>query len=228
MSRHVMPMLGPDWLDPSNLLTTFGPWAFWATLLIVFAECGLFTFFLPGDSLLFTVGLFIGNGLLDIPLWLACLGLFVAAFLGNVVGYEIGRALGSPLRNRDGRFIKAKHFDQTEAFFEKYGNKALVLARFVPVVRTFITVVAGIGRMDRRRFFVYSGIGGFLWAVGVTVLGYYLGQVAFVKDNIEIALLLIVFVSLLPMVFEYLMHRRQAAAMAREAADSVARAHDDA
>ena len=216
-----MPALGPDWLDPEHLLNTLGPWATWGTAAIVFAECGLFTFFLPGDSLLFTVGLMVGRGNITQPLWLVCAVLCIAAFLGNVVGYEIGRALGAPLRNREGRFIKKKYFDQTEAFFDKYGNKALVLGRFVPIVRTFITVVAGIGRMDRKRFFTYSGIGAVLWAAGVTILGYYLGQFDVVKKNIEVALILIVLISLLPMVFEYVAHRRRARAMAGELHDAV-------
>ncbi|MBW3085481.1 Protein DedA [Austwickia sp. TVS 96-490-7B] len=213
-----MPALGPDWLDPEFLLNALGPWATWGAAAIVFAECGLFTAFLPGDSLLFTVGLMVGRGNISQPLWLVCLVLFLAAFLGNVIGYEIGRAIGAPLRHRDGRIIKAKYFDQTEEFFEKYGNKALVLGRFVPIVRTFITVVAGIGRMDRKRFFTYSGVGAFLWAVGVTILGYYLGQFDVVKKNIEAALVLIVVVSVLPMVFEYLAHRRRSRLAAEEAA----------
>ena len=145
----------------------------------------------------------------------------LAAFLGNVVGYEIGRAIGAPLYNREGRFIKRKHFEQTSAFFDKYGNRALVLGRFVPIVRTFITVVAGISRMDRRRFFTYSAVGAVLWATGVTLLGYYLGQIEFVKANIEVALILIVFVSVLPMLFEYVAHRRRAKAMAEEVIEAV-------
>lgn len=216
-----MSTLGPDWLDPQILLERLGPWAFWGSVGIIFAECGLFTAFLPGDSLLFTIGLFIGNGTLPYNLWFACALLTLAAFLGNVVGYEIGRAIGAPLYNRDGRFIKRKHFEQTSAFFDKYGNRALVLGRFVPIVRTFITVVAGIGRMDRRRFFTYSAIGALLWATGVTLLGYYLGQIDFVKRNIEVALMLIVFVSVLPMLFEYLAHRRRAKAMAAEVVEAI-------
>ena len=217
----VMPALGPDWLNPDNLLNALGPWATWGTAAIVFAECGLFTFFLPGDSLLFTVGLMVGRGNIAEPLWLVCLVLCAAAFLGNVVGYEIGRAVGAPLRHREGRFIKKEYFEKTEEFFGKYGNKALVLGRFVPIVRTFITVVAGIGRMDRKRFFTYSGIGAVLWAAGVTILGYYLGQFDPVRKNIELALILIVLVSVLPMVFEYLNHRRKARQMAGELAEAV-------
>ena len=101
--------------------------------------------------------------------------LTAAAFLGNVVGYEIGRAIGPPLYERDGRILKRKYFDQTHAFFDKHGNKALVIGRFVPFVRTFITVVAGVTRMDRRRFFFWSFVGAVLWVVSITLLGYFLG-----------------------------------------------------
>lgn len=204
-----LPALGPEWLDPEKLLNNLGPWATWGTAAIVFAECGLFTFFLPGDSLLFTVGLMVGRGNIPEPLWVVCLILFAAAILGNICGYEIGRAVGAPLRSRDGKFIKKKHFDQTEDFFAKYGNKALVLGRFVPIVRTFITVVAGIGKMERSRFYTWSAVGALLWAVGVTVLGFYLGQIEFVRKNIEVALILIVLVSLLPMAYEYWSHKRK-------------------
>ena len=160
---------------------------------IVFIECGLLFPILPGDSLLFAVGLFIAEGSIDLNIVLACLLLTVVAFAGNVVGYEIGRAVGAPLYERDGRFLKKKYFDETHAFFEKYGAKALVLGRFVPIVRTFITVVAGVGRMDRRHFFVWSGVGAALWATGVTLLGYFLGN-AFpvLKDHLEVAILAIV------------------------------------
>ncbi|HYO85034.1 MAG TPA: VTT domain-containing protein [Dermatophilaceae bacterium] len=204
------PALGPDWLDPQILLERLGPWAFWGTVGIIFAECGLFTFFMPGDSLLFTVGLFIGNETIGISLLTACVVLSLAAFLGNVAGYEIGRAVGAPIYSREGRFIKKAYIDRTVSFFDAYGNRALVLGRFVPIVRTFITVVAGVSRMDRRRFFTYSAIGAVLWAGGVTILGYNLGQIEVVKNNIEVALLLIVFVSVLPMIVEYVLHRRRA------------------
>jgi membrane-associated protein len=212
-------VLGPSWLDPNKLLDQLGTWALWGSALIVFAECGLFTFFMPGDSLLFTVGLFVGTGGIHQPLWLACLVLTVAAFAGNLVGYEIGRAAGPALfRNPDARLLKQEYADQTVAFFDKYGPRAIVMARFVPIVRTFITVTAGVGRMDRRRFLGYTGIGAVLWAVGVTVLGYFLGSVAFVKANIELILILIVLISVLPMVFEYLRARRskRAAAAGRD------------
>ena len=195
--------LGPSWLDPQILLDNLGSAALWGAALILFVECGLFVFFLPGDSLLFTVGLLVGRGSIEQPLWLVCLVLTIAAFAGNVVGYEIGRKAGPALfRRPDSRFFKQKYIDQTVGFFDKYGARAVILARFVPIVRTFITVTAGVGRMDRRRFFGYSAIGAVLWATGITVLGYFLGSVPFVASNLEVILLLLVLVSVLPAIVE--------------------------
>jgi len=206
-----MHTLGPDWLNATTLLQQLGPSAFWASLVIIFAECGLFTFFMPGDSLLFTIGLAIQSHPLGINLGVnivvACLVLTAAAFLGNVVGYEIGRAVGRPLYSRGGRLLKPEHFDKAHAFFDKHGSKAIVLARFVPVVRTFITAVAGVSMMDRRRFFTYSFIGALLWASGVTLLGYFLGQIDFVGKHLEVMLILIVALSLVPVGVEYVRHQ---------------------
>ncbi|MPV51185.1 MULTISPECIES: DedA family protein [unclassified Pseudactinotalea] len=207
-------------MNPEYLLTTFGSAFFWVSVAIVFIECGLLFPILPGDSLLFAIGLFIHQGLIPIPLWLACVILSVAAFAGNVAGYEIGRAIGPSLYARDGRILKRKYFDETIAFFDKHGNKALVIGRFVPIVRTFVTVVAGVGRMPRRRFFTWSAVGAVLWAVGVTLIGYFLGQIPLVHENLEVAILLIVAVSVVPMIIEYLRHRRQARRLAAS--------HDDA
>lgn len=203
----MLPALGPSWMDPAWLLERFGTQFFIIALLIVFIECGLLFPILPGDSLLFAVGLFIARGDIDLNIVVACAILSAAAFAGNVTGYEIGRAIGAPLYERDGRFIKKKYFDQTHDFFEKYGAKALVIGRFVPIVRTFITVVAGVSRMNRRHFFVWSAVGAVLWATGITLLGYFLGGIDFVHDNLEAAVLLIVAISVLPMVFEFLRHR---------------------
>lgn len=217
----VAPALGPKWMDPTYLLDQYQGAFFAIALVIVFVECGLLFPILPGDSLLFAVGLFIATGKLDLNLGLAMAGLAVAAFLGNVVGYEIGRAVGRPLYKRQGRFINTANFDKTNAFFDKYGNRALVIGRFVPIVRTFITVVAGIGRMHRQRFFGWSAVGAVAWVASVTLLGYFLGQ-AFpgLTKNIEYAILLVVLVSLLPMVYEFVKHRREARAIAAEKADA--------
>jgi membrane-associated protein len=204
--------LGPEWLSPDAMLTEYGNLGFWIAALVIFAECGLLLgFFLPGDSLLFTVGLFVGTGAIHQPLWVACAVMTLAAFVGNVVGYEIGRVSGPAIFNRgESKFFKQEYVDKTMAFFEQYGARAIVMARFVPIVRTFITVTAGVGRMDRRKYLTYSGIGAVLWATGVTILGRVLGSIAFIRDNIEAALLLVVLVSVVPMAIEYLRHRSAA------------------
>ena len=203
-----MHSLGPNWMDPQYLLDQFGSQFFWLSVAMVFIECGLLFPILPGDSLLFAAGLFIANGSIHVNIAVACVIFSVAAFAGNVAGYEIGRAVGPPLYHRDGRILKRKYFDQTTDFFDKYGNKALVIGRFVPIVRTFITVVAGVGRMERRRFFTWSAVGAVLWATGITLLGYFLGQ-AFpvLQDKLELAIVAIVAVSLIPVGVEYVRHR---------------------
>ena len=203
--------LGPVWMDPSYLLTQYGGAFLWIALVIVFIECGLLFPILPGDTLLFAVGLFIATGQIGVNLAVALVALSAAALLGNIVGYEIGRAVGPPLYRRDGRILKKRYFDQTTVFFERYGNKALVIGRFVPIVRTFITVVAGVGRMQRRRFFTWSAVGAVSWAVSVTLLGYLLGtSFPGLQDKLELVILLIVAFSLLPVLVEYLRHRRAA------------------
>ena len=203
--------LGPSWMDPAWLLERFGTEFFVIALVIVFIECGLLFPILPGDSLLFAVGLFVAGGNLHVSLPVALVGLFVAAIGGNIAGYEIGRAIGPKLRQRDGRIIKRKYFDQTEKFFDKHGNKALVIGRFVPIVRTFVTVVAGIGRMDRKRFFIWSAVGAALWVFGLVLAGYFLGA-AFpvLGEQIDKAVIVIVFLSVLPMLFEWWKHRKEA------------------
>lgn len=205
--------LGPEWLDPQTLLTGLGDVAFWVVLGIIFAECGLLIgFFLPGDSLLFITGLFIASGFISINIWLACLLLLTAAIVGNAVGYAIGYKVGPALfRREDSRLFKREYVEKTHAFFDKYGGRAIILARFVPIVRTFITAIAGVARMDFRRFMVFTAIGGIIWAVGVTLAGYFLGTIPFVKDNIEAILLLVVVVSVIPIVIEFVKHRRQRA-----------------
>ncbi len=211
--------LGPEWIQPQYILEKFGAWAFVAVLVIIFIECGLFVFFLPGDSLLFVTGLFIANaaaGLqpgIDIPLWLACVLLSIAAIAGNACGYWIGYKAGPSLFHRpESKLLKPEYIDKTHEFFEKHGVKAIVLARFVPVVRTFITAMAGVGRMEFRTFITYSAVGGVLWAAGLTILGYFLGQNAFVQKNIELIAILIIAISLIPAVVEWLRARRDSKA----------------
>lgn len=222
-------LLGMDWMDPEWWLKEFGGAFFWISLVIVFVECGLFFPFLPGDTLLFAMGLFIAGDKIDVVPGhhsldlVVCLVLFViAGIAGNIAGYEIGRAIGTPLYEREGRILKRKYFDQTSAFFDKHGNKALVIGRFVPFVRTYITVVAGVSKMDRRRFIVWSFIGAVLWVLSIVLLGYFLGA-AFpgLGENIDKAIIAILAFSLVPVVYEWWKHRRQVHAVAEEIIDAI-------
>ena len=202
--------LMPEWLQAETLLSGLGSYMLLGLCVIVFAECGLLIgFFLPGDSLLFTAGLFVAHDLIAEPLWLVCLLLVICAFAGNVTGYWIGRKAGPPLFNRpDSRLFRREYVDKTHDFFEKFGPRAIVLARFVPIVRTFITAIAGVAQMSPRAFFTYSAIGGVIWAAGLTTLGYFLGQIGWVRDNLEPMLLLIVALSVLPIAIEFIRARR--------------------
>jgi membrane-associated protein len=198
--------LGPSWLEPEHLIKTFGTLGI---LAIVFIESGLLVgFFLPGDSLLFTAGLLSSQNVLP-DIWILLVTIPIAAIAGDQVGYAIGRKFGPPLFNRpDSRFFRREYVDKSAAFFEKHGPKTVVLARFVPVMRTFVPVMAGTSRMHYRTFVTFNIIGGLLWGVGVTALGYFLGQIEFVANNIEPILLGIVFVSVIPVFFELMKARR--------------------
>lgn len=213
-------LLGLEWLDPEHLLDRFGDYALWGAAAIVFAECGLLVgFFLPGDSLLFTVGLLAAQDKISYPLWLCCAVLFVASMAGNALGYWVGDHFGPRVfRREDSKIFRKEYVEKTHHFFEKYGNRAIVLARFVPIVRTFITVMAGVGTMSFRRFMIYSAVGGVLWAVGVTLLGFYLGSVPFVKNNVEVMILAFVAIAIVPVALEYLRERaaRKLEAIAEE------------
>ncbi len=194
-------------MDPKSLIEAFGTLGLFA---IVFAESGILAgFFLPGDSLLFTAGLLASEGVLNYPIIVT--GCFVAAVAGDQVGYLIGRRYGPALfRRPDSRFFHKRNVDRARAYFDEHGSKTVVLARFIPVVRTFTPVVAGVGQMDYRKFVTFNVIGGFLWAVGVTTLGFLLGEVV---PDIERYLLpmimVIVVVSFIPVARELLKVRRQ-------------------
>ena len=195
-------------LDPTHLINTFG---LIGMMVVLFAECGLLVgFFLPGDSLLFTAGLLVAGGLVA-PLWVILLLLPIAAIAGNLVGWWIGYRAGPAVFDRpDSRLFKAQYVERAREFFERNGARTIMLARFVPVVRTFATVMAGAARMDFRRFALYSLIGGVVWTTAVTLLGYSLGHVAVVRDHIELFILGIVALSLVPVAIEAL--RRRSAA----------------
>lgn len=229
----LVPMV-PEWLQPDKIIQMAGPAALWVVALIVFAECGLAIFFMPGDSLLFAVGMFCAVGINSATplihygnpaatLTLVITVLTIAAIAGNVCGYWIGRAVGPALfREREGfmgKIFAPKHIDQTHDFFDRYGAKALVLARFVPIVRTFVTMVAGVGRFEFKRFIAWTALGGVLWAAIAVLAGYFLGQIPVVKKNFELAMILIIVISLIPMLIEYLNQRRKGKAAAATAAE---------
>ncbi|HKX75498.1 MAG TPA: VTT domain-containing protein [Acidimicrobiia bacterium] len=194
-------------LDPRELLIAFGTIGLFA---IVFAESGLFFgFFLPGDSLLFTAGLFAAQGTLSLPVILV--GCFVAAVAGDQVGYQFGKRVGPALfRRPDSRFFRQEYVHRAEHFFRKYGAKTIVLARFVPIVRTFAPILAGVGTMPYRTFVTYNVVGGLLWAVGVTLLGYLLGELIPDIDTYLLPIVaLIVFLSLIPIGLEWWRSRQR-------------------
>ncbi|MGW1784381.1 DedA family protein [Streptomyces sp. NPDC002143] len=200
--------LGPEWITPDYLISTFG---LIGILVIVFAESGLFAF-LPGDSLLFTAGLLVADGKwIHQPLWLVCTLIVIAAVLGDQVGYLIGKFFGPKLFNRpNSKLFKKENLEKAHEFMDKFGPKAIVLARFVPIVRTFAPIVAGAGRMKYRTFITYNVIGGILWGTGVTVAGYFLGQIDLIKNNVEAILVLIVVISVVPVIIEILKARKEA------------------
>ncbi|GAB4080812.1 DedA family protein [Modestobacter muralis] len=203
----------PAFLDSTQLLNTFG---LVGLLAVVFAETGLLVgFFLPGDSLLFTAGMAAAGGFAGVtlaPLWVLLLLLPLAAIAGNLVGYWIGHRAGPAVFKRpESRFFKAEHVERANAFFTRHGARTIVLARFVPILRTFATVMAGASRMDLRVYVLYSVVGGVLWAAGVTALGYWLGQVSVIHDHIELFAIGVVVLSLVPVAFELLRARRRAA-----------------
>lgn len=197
-----------EWLDPRHLIETlsaFGPVIYLALFAIVFAESGLFFgFFLPGDSLLLTAGLFAYKGVLD--LWVLLPLLFVAAVLGDNVGYWFGRKTGPPLFRREGSLLfRPKNLLAAKAFYDKHGGKTIVLARFMPFIRTFAPIVAGAVEMDYRRFMLFNLIGGVLWAIGVTVAGYFLGSL-FPPETLDRYFLVIVAVVIVISVLPTALH----------------------
>jgi len=206
---HLDAIVAVSLFDPNALLKSVG---LLGLLGIIFAECGLLVgFFLPGDTLLFTAGVLIANDRPVLPssILLVCLLVSLAAIAGNLVGYWIGRTAGPTVFRRPGsRLFRREYVDRTAEFFARYGPASIVLARFVPVVRTFITVMAGVGRMQWSRYVFFTVIGGALWGTGVTLLGYWLGQVQFLANHIELILVLGVSASALPVAVGLLRHQR--------------------
>lgn len=199
----------PDWLNPQVFLAdpALAPWVVLLVCGIVFAETGLLIgFFLPGDSLLFTAGLLVATGTIHVNMWLFVLLIFISAVVGDQLGYYIGHKAGPAIFKRpDSRFFKQEYVEKAHALFEKHGGKAVVLARFVPIARTFTPVVAGVAKMDYRHFVVFNVLGGLIWGVGITLLGYVLGdRVPFIRDNLDLIFVLIVLISIMPVIVEIL------------------------
>lgn len=201
------------------LMAALGPLAVFLLMGVLFAETGLLVgFFLPGDSLLFAAGVLVAAGVVQLPLWLLVAAAVLAAVVGDQVGYLVGRRFGPRLFSRpSSRWLPREHVARAEAFFDRHGSKAVVLARFVPVVRTLVPAVAGMARMPRRRFTAYNVAGGLVWAVGMPVAGFFLGGVPFVAAHIELLALAVVGASLVPagvgLLHRWVTRRRRARAV---------------
>ncbi len=199
-------LFGIKWLDPEWMLDHFGSAFFWVSLVIIVIECGLFFPFLPGDTLLVAIGVFVasdklsvipGPALLDIAV--ACLLLVGAAMVGNVLGFEIGSKAGPVIYEHDGRILKRSYFERTEDFFDRHGRQALVIGRFVPVVRTYVTVVAGASKMKRPRFLLWSLVGALLWVLSITLTGYFVGDTfPGLAKNIDYLILGLLLLTIIP------------------------------
>lgn len=190
-------------------LHDYGTWIYLLLFLVVFAETGLVvTPFLPGDSLLFVTGALAATGGLDVGT--LCVLLIVAAILGDTVNYWIGDWFGLRLFNDpNARFLRREYLDRTHRFYERHGGKTIVIARFVPIIRTFAPFVAGVGEMTYRKFLAYNVLGALLWVLSFVFAGYYFGNLPFVKNNLTLVILVIIILSIMPGVIEYLRHRRE-------------------
>lgn len=204
------------WIDPEHLITSFGALALLGVCAIVFSETGLLVgFLLPGDTLLVITGLLTFAGVIEIDIWWVCLAIGFSAFLGGEVGYLIGHKFGPKIfeRKESGVFSR-RNVERTNAFFAKFGGLAVVLARFVPILRTFVPVAAGIGHMDYKRYSLYNLIGALIWGVGLTFLGYLIGHIPpvadFLREYIDLILLAAITLTLLPTAYHYIKANRAA------------------
>jgi membrane-associated protein len=191
-----------------ELVAQFGPWMYLILFLIIFCETGLVvTPFLPGDSLLFAIGGVCALAKLNV--W-AILGLLTAAAIsGDNVNYWIGYHLGPKVFKKESRLLNKRHLERTHDFYDRYGGKTIIIARFVPIIRTFAPFVAGIGRMRYLKFISFSIGGGVLWIFSMTLAGYFFGNLAFVKKNFSIVILMIIFISILPAIIEFMRERKR-------------------
>ncbi len=193
----------------AKIIEAYGTWTYALLFVVVFCETGLVvTPFLPGDSLLFASGVFAAKGSLSLPL--VMLVLFVAAVLGDAVNYAVGRRIGHRVYEmKDSRIFRKEYIDRTHRFFEKYGGKTIVIARFVPIVRTFAPFLAGVGEMSYPRFAMYNVTGALLWVMVCVLGGYFFGNLPFVRDNFSVVIIAIIVISVLPAVYEFLRHRKE-------------------
>ncbi|WP_285727812.1 DedA family protein [Psychromicrobium xiongbiense] len=205
-------------LDPTSLLQGLGPWALVAVAIMVFIESGVLFPFLPGDSLLFTAGLL--SLQLGIPLPVLIIVVSLAAIAGDQVGYLLGRRFGRRWFKDDAKILKTAYLERTEEFYARRGGAAVILSRFVPIVRTYAPLAAGAARYQYRSFTLWNIVGAVAWATSVTLLGSWLGQVQFIAKNIDVIAVAIVVISVVPSVVGALLRRRKAAGPARDAADS--------
>ncbi|MBF0545983.1 MAG: DedA family protein [Candidatus Riflebacteria bacterium] len=195
----------------NEIIVNYGPWVYGLIFLVVFCETGLVvTPFLPGDSLLFAIGAIAAGGSLKIHL--SILLLSTAAILGDTVNYWIGKMIGPKIFNKEkSLFFNPEHLQRTHNFYEKYGGKTIIIARFMPIIRTFAPFVAGIGKMTYSKFLLYNVIGGALWVILIAYSGYFFGNLPIVKQNFGLVILGIIIISILPAVFEYFQHRKESA-----------------
>jgi membrane-associated protein len=247
ISDFAVPMLGgagpvqpqlasflPDWLNPQVFLAdpALAPWVVLLVCGIIFAETGLLVgFFLPGDSMLFTAGLLVATDTIKFNIWLFAALIIVAAIIGNQTGYLIGSKAGPAIFNKpDSRLFKHENVESAHKFFEKHGGKALILARFVPIIRTFVPVIVGVAQMNKRKFFLFNVIGALLWGGGVTLLGYLLGdRVPWVRDNLDIIFIVIVLLSVIPIFIEVargFVAKRQAAKYGTDVVEEFIEEHE--
>ena len=193
----------------NEIITNYGVWTYGILFLVIFLETGfVVTPFLPGDSLLFAAGTFAALGALN-PLYLFFL-LAVAAIIGDTINYAIGAYIGPRAFSGEIKFLKQEHLERTQEFYEKHGGKTIILARFVPIIRTFAPFVAGVGTMKYRKFVSYNVIGGIIWVAIFISLGYFFGNIPFVKKNFELVIFAIIAISFIPPIMEYFKARREA------------------
>lgn len=186
-----------------DIISNYGTTTYVILFAIIFVETGLIIMpFLPGDSLLFVAGYFASRG--DLNITMLCVLLFIAAFIGDFLNYSIGKYTGEKVMNMKLPFVKKEYFDKTHEFYEKYGTKAIIFARFIPIVRTFAPFVAGVGKMNYKTFMTYNIIGGAIWVVLLLFAGYFFGGVEIVRKNFELVIFGIIFISILPPIIEFL------------------------